>query len=176
MILPLENNAISHYTIIMVRNRTIKGGHNMNYRETMTRLNNALNTIDLAYAVIAKRHGLTFNALMTISVIDEFNDVTQKQICDILHLPKSTVHSILLDFIDQEYVTLEPGSNKKEKFVVLTDKGNGFFSKVLEETQHFEDNILAALGEDTCSFLLKTAEKLGDIIKNEIARISDSEV
>lgn len=148
----------------------------MNYRETMLRLNNALNNIDSAYAVIAKKHGLTFNALMMVCLIDESDNVTQKQICDVLHLPKSTVHSILLDFMKQNYVMLIEGSNEKEKFVVFTELGCQCFSKIIEETWAFEDRILSALGDDACGFLVETAEKLGDIIKEEIAAISDNEV
>ena len=147
----------------------------MNYRETMSRLNTALNNIDLAYAVIAKKYGLTFNALMTVCLIDEEEKVTQKKICDVLHLPKSTVHSILQDFIKQGYITLVPGSNMKEKFVVFTIEGNKYFSKIIMETQLFEDRILAVLGEDACAFLVETAENLGNIIVKEIAEISESE-
>ncbi len=148
----------------------------MNYRETMSRLNNALNNIDSAYAVIAKKHGLTFNALMTVCLIDESDNVTQKEICDALHLPKSTVHSILLDFMKQEYIALVNGSNKKEKYVVFTESGSLSFSQVIDEIKRFEDKVLSALGEDTCSFLVETAEKLGGIIKDNIAGTSDSEV
>lgn len=148
----------------------------MNYRETMSRLNNALNNIDSAYAVIAKKYGLTFNALMMICLIDESDTVTQKQMCDMLHLPKSTVHSILLDFIKQEYVMLISGSNKKEKFVVFTELGSTYFSKVLEETHLFENNILAALGEETCTFLIETAENLGSIIQDKLNELSENEV
>ncbi|MGB4823924.1 MAG: MarR family transcriptional regulator [Leuconostoc mesenteroides] len=148
----------------------------MNYRETMSRLNSALNNIDSAYDFIAKKHGLTFNALMVVCLIDESDSVTQKQICDALHLPKSTVHSILMDFIKQEYISLVAGGNKKEKFVVLTKTGSQFFSEILEETRHFEDIVLSALGDDTCSFLIETAERLGGIIKDEIVKISDGEV
>lgn len=148
----------------------------MNYRETMSRLNNALNNIDSAYAVIAKKYGLTFNALMMICLIDESDTVTQKQMCDTLHLPKSTVHSILLDFIKQEYVMLISGSNKKEKFVVFTELGSTYFSKVLEETHLFENNILAALGEETCTFLIETAENLVGIIQDKLNELSENEV
>lgn len=147
----------------------------MNYRETMSRLNTALNNIDLAYAVIAKKHRLTFNALMMVCLIDEDEMVTQKKICDKLHLPKSTVHSILLDFIKQGYITLVPGGNMKEKFVVFTVAGNKHFTKILEETQRFEDKVLFALGEEACAFLVETAENLGKIILKEIAEISGSE-
>lgn len=43
----------------------------MNYRDTISSLNAALNQIDYAYAVIAKKHGLSFNALMMACLIDE---------------------------------------------------------------------------------------------------------
>lgn len=148
----------------------------MNYRETMSRLNNALNNIDFAYTVIAKKYGLTFNALMMVCLIDEKINVTQKQICDALHLPKSTVHSILLDFINLEYIMLMIGSNKKEKIVVFTTEGANHFSKVLEETRRFEDRVLASLGDDVCALLVKTVENLGQIIKQEIADLCGSGV
>ncbi|MBK8154718.1 MAG: MarR family transcriptional regulator [Streptococcus sp.] len=148
----------------------------MNYKETMSRLNKALNNIDSAYAKIAKKHGLTFNSLMMLYLLEESKKITQKQICDTLHLPKSTVHNILSDFIKQQYVTLIAGSNKKEKFVIFTEEGRVFFSKIFEETDRFEEKVLSSLGEETCLFLIETAEKLSGIIKDEIAEISDSEV
>lgn len=148
----------------------------MNYREIMLRLNNALNSIDSAYAVIAKKHSLTFNALMMICFLDTSEHITQKQICNVLHLPKSTVHSILLEFMKQGYITLVAGSNKKEKFVVFTDAGKKAFSKILKETQCFEDKILCALGDNVCTMLVETAEHLGKIITKEIAEMNAEEV
>lgn len=148
----------------------------MNYRETMSRLNTALHNIDLAYTVIAKKHELTFNALMTVCMIAEKENVTQKQICDALHLPKSTVHSILLDFIKHGYVELTAGDNKKEKRVVFTRAGAGYFARVLKDVERFENSILSAFGDDTCAFLIETAESLGDIITKELAEIEGCEV
>ena len=148
----------------------------MNYRKTMSRLNNALNHIDSAYVAIAKKHGLTFNGLMTVCLIAESDNVTQKKVCDTLHLPKSTVHSILLDFIRQDYMEFTTGSNKKEKYIIFTQIGSQHFSEILKETWCFEDKILSALGDDACIFLVNAPEKLSDIIKEEIDKISDSEV
>lgn len=153
----------------MVRIRTIfMWGDKMNNRDTMSRLNAALSKIDYAYALIAKKHGLSFNALMMVCLIEESESVTQKQLCDALHLPKSTVHSILLDFIAQDYVVLSPGNNKKEKFVRFTPAGAEAFRVILTEMERFEDNILAALGDETCASLVKTAESLGEIITKEL--------
>ncbi len=148
----------------------------MNYRETMARLNAALNKIDLAYEVIAKKHGLTYNSLMMIYVIIENENITQKQTCDELHLPKSTVHSILLDFMKQGYVELVEGNNKKEKFIAVTHAGQQFFLKILEETQALEKNVLDAIGEEACAFLTGTPEIVGNLLTDEIAKITDSQV
>lgn len=148
----------------------------MNTRETMTRLNNAINTIDFAYEVIAKRHGLNFNSLMMLSIVEDNIDVTQKQICDTLHLSKSTVHSILTEFLGEEYLLLTKGKNNKEKFITFTKRGTKHFKPLFEETRRFEDKILTSLGEDTCSFLLKTTEELGSIIEQELDEINMKEV
>ena len=148
----------------------------MDYRETMFRLNTALNKIDLAYESIAKRHGLTFNSLMVIYLINNAKDITQKQICEELHLPKSTVHSILLDFIKQDYTNLIEGNNKKEKRIVITQAGYKYFGKILEETYSVEKNVLDALGVKTCSFLTETAEVVGNLLTKEIEKIKDGGV
>lgn len=145
----------------------------MNYRETMARLNAALNKIDLAYETIAKKHGLTFNALMIIYLMDKAENLTQKQICDELHLPKSTVHSISLDFIKKGHVSLIEGSNKKEKFITVTSAGKQYFRKILEETETVEKNVLDTLGDEACAFLTDTAEIVGRLLEKEIAKIKD---
>jgi Transcriptional regulators len=148
----------------------------MNYRKTMSRLNAALNKIDLAYETIAKKHGLTFNSLMVIYLIDSAENITQKQICEELHLPKSTVHSILLDFIKQDYTKLVEGSNKKEKFIVVTATGNLHFREILEETHAVEKTVLDALGDKACAFLTETAETVGNLLTEEIVKINNDGV
>jgi DNA-binding MarR family transcriptional regulator len=142
----------------------------MNYRETMSRLNNALNNIDSAYAFIAKKHGLTFNALMMVCLIDESDNVTQKQICDALHLPKSTVHSILLDFIKLEYVTLVAGSNKKEKYVVFTEVGRRFFQKFLKKPKDLRIKSFPHWEMMPVHFLLKQSKSLVVLSKMKLQK------
>lgn len=137
----------------------------MQHQETMQRLNRAVHVLDAAYGRIAKRHGLTFNALMMLYAIDEAQGITQKQLCDALQLPKSTVHSILLDFIKREHVTLVQGENKKEKSILFTSAGRAYCGEILRETQRFEEGVLSALGEETCAFLVDTAQRLEAIIK-----------
>lgn len=71
---------------------------------------------------------------MMIYLMEEAEYITQKQICDGLHLPKSTVHSIVLEFINQGYVNLNAGSNKKEKHIVVTSVGKSYSEEICNET------------------------------------------
>lgn len=64
---------------------------------------------------------------MAIYVLEKSDNITQTQICDALHFPKSIVHSILSYLIKQQYVTLKLGSNKKLKFIIPTVAGKIFF-------------------------------------------------
>lgn len=146
----------------------------MDYRKTMNRLNIALSRIDAAYAIIAKQNGLTYNALMIIYLINERTNITQKSICDELYLTKSTVHSILLDFIHQGYVTLSTGNNKKEKFINTTDSGKSYFADLIKQTQTIEKNVLEALGSNTCAFLTETVEAAGSLLMAEVTKINDN--
>ena len=68
----------------------------MKYREIMTQFSTALGKLDMTYALVAHEYNLTFNGLMTLYIIDESDTVTQKEISEILFLPKSTVHRLLL--------------------------------------------------------------------------------
>lgn len=142
----------------------------MNYKETMSRLNKSLNNIDSAYAKIAKNHGLTFNSLMMLYLLEESKNITQKQICDTLHLPKSTVHSILSDFIKQQYVTLVAGSNKKEKFVIFTEEGRGFFLRFSKKPNDLRKRCFPHWEKIPVYFLLKQQKSLVVLSKMKLQK------
>lgn len=142
----------------------------MNYKETMSRLNKSLNNIDSAYAKIAKKYGLTFNSLMMLYLLEESKKITQKQICDTLHLPKSTVHSILSDFIKQQYVTLVAGSNKKEKFVIFTEEGRGFFLRFSKKPIDLRKRCSPHWEKKPVYFLLKQQKSLVVLSKMKLQK------
>ena len=144
----------------------------MDYRETMTRLSSALHSVDAAYAVIAKKYGLTFNALMILYLIDVSDNISQRRVCDELFLSKSTVHSVLLDLIKRDYVALVDGNNKKEKFIVTTPTGNELSQEILGETYLMEKRVLDAIGVESCVILTEIAEKVENLMTKEITAMS----
>lgn len=129
----------------------------MKYREIMTQFSTALGKLDMAYALVAHEYNLTFNGLMTLYIIDESDTVTQKEISEILFLPKSTVHSLLLKLQKQDILQLTKGKNEKEKFIVFTPNGRKVFEEIQEQTDIFETQVIEEFGlKNTEEFLENT--------------------
>lgn len=147
----------------------------MKTREIMNRLNELLATVESAYMTIARENSLTYNALMLLLMLDETDRLTQKQVCDALYLPKSTVHSMLSDLTDRGYLLLVQGSNKKEKYIRPTGAGKKFIQKVSAETEKMESSTLESIPEEEASAFLKTAERLAQRLSEEAQKLYESE-
>lgn len=120
----------------------------MDYRKTMLRFMEASFQINAAYNLLAQKYNIQLNTLKTFYILDEYENVTQKIISDKLQLPKSTVHSICLVLQKKGFISIEKGKNRKEKYIVFTDKGNIFFADIKKDTEIFESQTLANFGED----------------------------
>ena len=96
----------------------------MDYTELIRKINKSQALLDSIYEEVAEEYGMTFNALMVIYIMAEENDVTQKVICDELYLPKSTVHSIVNDFMKKELLGFSDKKIGKKKVLTLTPEGN----------------------------------------------------
>lgn len=144
----------------------------MDHRKIMSRFSNAQTQVNASYELIARKYDLTYNTLMILYIIDEDENITQKNIADVLYLSKSTVHSILLGLKKQNYVDLSEGDNKKEKFIFLTPQGELFFSAIRKETEIFEKAVLDFIGEDEVSLFLKKSESIADFMVTKAAEIT----
>lgn len=134
----------------------------MKNRELMARLSKAMAKIDEAYHSIAQKHGLSYNALMLFYCILETENLTQKQVCSALYLSKSTVHSMLLDLQKKDYLILTSGNNKKEKFIVLTEKGNILANAIVKDTDILENAVLEHYGLEKSLYYVQEAEHIAD--------------
>lgn len=143
----------------------------MDTRKTMDTLNELLETVESCYMTIARENNLTYNALMLLLMVDWYDNLTQKQVCDALFLPKSSVHSMLSDLMSRGYLKLTAGGNKKEKYIVPTATGEAFVKKVVSETERMENGTLSSLSEAEISAFTETAKKLTEQMKKESAAL-----
>ncbi|EKF51158.1 MarR family winged helix-turn-helix transcriptional regulator [Lactococcus garvieae] len=145
----------------------------MHHRDLMTEFSTALGKVDTAYALVAQRYNLTFNGLMTLYIVDEKNEVTQKEISDTLFLPKSTVHSLLLKLQKQEILELTKGKNAKEKFIIFTDKGREVFEEIQGQTDLFETRVIEEFGLDNAQKFLESTKIFTDSLLQNARKVME---
>ena len=132
----------------------------MNPRETLKKLNSLYGAVDAVYLKIASENGLSYNGLMMLYMVEEDEKLTQRKVCDELHLPKSSVHSILSELVRKGLLELTEGGNRKEKYIAATREGQNFIQKISVETDRIEASALEAVSERELVRFLRTADAL----------------
>lgn len=98
------------------------------------------------YALWAKRHGLTVNALFALYASRNIENCTQQDISKMLMLPKQTVNSLLNTLEQQGYITkTEHSSDKRCKVIVLAPLGREYADNVLAKLFTAESAALEAM-------------------------------
>lgn len=94
---------------------------------------------------------------MLLSLREGKEPCTQKQICEQWTLPKQTVHSILRNFLEREWVTFHVLENdKRNKGVSFTRSGSAFAGEVIDKLQSLECRVWERLGNEKSNALLES--------------------
>lgn len=137
--------------------------------EQIQQITYAINGTIFVYGTLAKRYNLNYNSLMVLYTLEGSEKCTQKDICDVLQLSKSTVHSILNDFVRKGYMTLqaEPG-NRKEKIICLTPQGKIYLEEIMSKVHEIEKRVMLKLGSTLCSQLADSNTAFYEAFKAEV--------
>lgn len=142
---------------------------NEKIKDQLCELCYAINATNAVYGKLAKKLGISYNALMILYSIEENKNCTQKHICEELQFSKSTVHSILLDFIKKGYMYLELSKdNKKEKIIYLTPKGEEYLNKIMSKVHSIEIRAMEKLGENLRKQLVKSSIEFYKTLNKEV--------
>lgn len=141
----------------------------MEIREQMKLVNTALSGIIDLYQLWAKKNNMSYNALVILYTLDDYQVCTQKQICQWWGLPKQTVHGILQDFEKQGYITITANAeNKRERLISFTEEGKIFAASVLQKLHKMEENAMLELGEEKRQQLIDCNTAFYELLKKEI--------
>lgn len=138
-------------------------------RQQIEEVYSTISKITGSYALWAKEHGLSYNALMILYTMEELPNCTQKQICEKWLIPKQTVNTILADFKDKGYVKFEVDcNNKREKIVKFTDSGKLYSYSILAELHLMEETVMLKMGSEMCKQFINTNNAYYELFKKEI--------
>lgn len=99
-------------------------------REKIRRLMIAINQIDEAYYKALRKLDIKENAFVLFYAIADGKHYSQKMICDEWSIPRTTLNTIIKEYVEKSYIRLV-STGHKEKEVILTDTGKAFVEKIL---------------------------------------------
>ena len=118
-------------------------------RKRLYRLYDSINRTSKIYEAWSRKHGLTYVEMQLFySLLEDDEKITQKDLCDYLEAPKTTINSIVKKYLNQQYIQLEVNPvNKKEKFISLTQEGKQYASFILPLFE-IEENLMKKISDD----------------------------
>lgn len=160
--LALDKSPKSYYNEI-VRNRTnLKGGVTIENRSEMfAKFHKHWTEINAAYERYARTLSISYSALQVLCEIYNSDvPVTQRRICEIAHLPKTTVNAIIAGFVKQGYVGLrEIADDRRQKIICFTDAGYAYAKPIMEHMSRSEMRAFEMLDETTMQAMIAGIEE-----------------
>ncbi len=124
--------------------------------------------IDFLYEKLARQNNTTDATVKVLYYLETRNNISQKDICDDLLIPKQTVNTILSNFKKLNYVELVNVEGSKNKIIKYTKEGLEYSNKILSIMHEVELSIYKQLGSDKYSGLTKDLEKFYNLLRKEI--------
>ncbi|TQR20288.1 MarR family winged helix-turn-helix transcriptional regulator [Psychrobacillus vulpis] len=109
-----------------------------------------------------------YSALMTIA---PHKEMTQKELGEILQMPKSTLSQAIDGLVQADWLHRQPvQDNRREMQLMLTEKGAVLFKKVKLQKGSFHqtiDSAIDTLSEKQFEDLLSTLHHIAEFLENE---------
>lgn len=111
------------------------------------------------YVKWAAKHGISYTELSVFYALVTKGPITQKNISENYGLPKQTVNHCIRDLEEESYIRLEAGNHdKREKSIILTEKGKCFAQNILEPLFEIEAYICRNISPDKFIQAIETRE------------------
>ncbi len=136
-------------------------------REKIRRLMIAIDQIDEAYYKVLRKLHIKDNAFVLFYAISDGKSYSQKRICDEWSIPRTTLNTIVQEYIEKGYICLA-STGHKEKEIVLTDIGKAFAEEILTPIFIAEEKALAPFLKTT---FVEQTEDLAERIQIEFNQI-----
>lgn len=137
------------------------------YRNEIRRIMIAVNVINGAYDMIAKKIGIKENTLALLYALDDGKAHSQKEICEEWFIAKTTLNTIVKECAEEGYIFLEAGDHKKEKKICLTEKGRKYARDILSKVYELEEYAMAHTKANCSSEFIAALEQFTANLKKE---------
>ena len=137
-------------------------------RDLITRFYLCTNRMDGLYYQAARRLGVNENDLSLLYFLLDGPPRSQKQLAEDLNIPKTTVNTIVREYVRAGYARLVPGARGKEREVALTQAGRDYALPILRPIYAAEEAAMARTLERFSPEFLLAVEAMADYLDQAI--------
>ena len=128
----------------------------------------AIDKIDEAYYQVLRARGIKDNAFVLFYAIADGKAYSQKRICSEWSIPRTTLNTIVQEYVKKGYIRLV-STGHKEKEIVLTDAGKALVKEILTPIFVAEEKAIEPFLK---TMLVEQTEELAKRIKSEFNQIN----
>lgn len=146
-------------------------------RNNVDRIYDAVKKINRVYEMWAGLHGLTLYEVQMFYVIwrRESRCITQKELCQELDAPKTSVNSIIKRQLQAGWITMEVNPrNKREKVISLTEAGEAFARSLIEPLLAYEEEAAAQMNDEEAEIAVRVQNRFADYLLERIGQENGS--
>ena len=127
--------------------------------------------LETIYDDYARTVGISDTTLFVLYLIRQYEECTQKIICEKTMLPKQTVNNVIKKLIEQGHVRLEPlRTNQKTKKIVFTESGKQYAKPLLEHIQIAESEAMNQFSKSQQEEFIKLMKMYDQAFQNAMQR------
>ncbi len=129
-------------------------------KKDVNRLGDIMQSMECAYEYYAKQIGINGTIMQLLQIIYNLEPCTQKQICDIMMIPKQTVNTIVKDYQRKGLLeNVQAAADKRHRHIRLTGQGKAYCEKILPPVSEAESYGLEQFTDEDKTMLLSLLEK-----------------
>ena len=140
------------------------------HQEEIRKLTQAQNRIDGIYYQAAKRLCVKNNTLALFYALDDGQPHSQKQLCEELLIPKTTINTIVKELAAQGYLTLLIEEHTREKKICLTPAGKQYALSLLQPIYRMEQEAIRLTLQEHGDAFIQAYTDFADNLKDRFDR------
>lgn len=140
--------------------------------KNLLRLNSIVKETNKIYSNAARKFGMSDSVFWILYALREKDEaVTQSEICYAMCQPKQTVNTALKKMESNGLITFENSSDRRSKFVRLTESGIRLAEKTADKVIAAERDTMSQFTQEEQETYIKLMKKYGDLMKKFVEKI-----
>lgn len=140
-------------------------------RNKIAKIYEADRRINRVYEIWSSAHGLTLYEMQIYYVImeKESRTITQKDLCQELDAPKTSINSIIKKQLRTGYIEMNVNPlNKREKVISLTESGKVYAEQLIQPLFQYEEEVISMISDEEIETAIMVQNKFADLLLGKV--------